>query len=737
MKGRHALWTSPLLAPLGLERPLHEMVEPLRVLLGGEELELAPSALIGCRTLLVGAAGSGKTTWLRLAFRGLLALDALPLVLDLRDLARARRPGLDAWIQQELARQVPEAEGQPGALQALSSDRQAPPVVLLLDGWDELGEAGHELREQLVGLAATYPRLGVVVASRPAARGLPRGEDEFRVAQLQPLDSGQLQGLIRRLLRVCVAEDQQQAVLQRFLDALDRSPEARSLARRPLLLQLMLLLSPEDPLPQRRHALYRGCVRALLESRPAGGGLGDFDERLAALSAFAARLQARPGASLLELSRALPADWPVQRRQAFLDWLAGPAGLLERRGLQLHFLHPSLREYLAALHLHRTVAPARAGERMLELAARPEAWETLRLWAAMLEPEHSGVLRDLIDRLITRDDDALLLAGCLAADGLATPPQDQALAEAIADLLERGWPPRIGALAQALASASSPHAAIARALGDRAEALEWPAWLRFQELALDADLGLELAVPAGLTGRVLQVIGGDHDGAEAIALGRMFSGGSPLWPGTWWQVSLLQVWPSPRVAVSRWVQRLATLGVPRGELTRLAAPRPRHSGEWEAWLRQEWTGFLDDHGTHAPAERWAHRLALSDPLSPDPLGSESAVRLLADTRTPEAKGGSVALLRAAARRALGHRSRLKTLLDRRHAEPLWPALARAVAGQASEGDRALLCSLARDPSQREGALRWGLQFLVRGDVLLPDGSVVTLEELGLELPLLS
>jgi hypothetical protein len=45
-------------------------------------------------------------------------------------------------------------------------------------------------------------------------------------------------------------------------------------------------------------------------------------------------------------------------------------------------------------------------------------------------------------------------------------------------------------------------------------------------------------------------------------------------------------------------------------------------------------------------------------------------------------------------------------------------------------DRALLLDLAQHPEKREPPLSWGLQFIVRGDVMLDDGSVVTLDELA-------
>jgi hypothetical protein len=62
-------------------------------------------------------------------------------------------------------------------------------------------------------------------------------------------------------------------------------------------------------------------------------------------------------------------------------------------------------------------------------------------------------------------------------------------------------------------------------------------------------------------------------------------------------------------------------------------------------------------------------------------------------------------------------------------DPLWSALARHLARRTTPEDRALLNDLAQHPEQREPPLAWGLQFIVRGDVLFDDGSVATLDEL--------
>jgi hypothetical protein len=63
-------------------------------------------------------------------------------------------------------------------------------------------------------------------------------------------------------------------------------------------------------------------------------------------------------------------------------------------------------------------------------------------------------------------------------------------------------------------------------------------------------------------------------------------------------------------------------------------------------------------------------------------------------------------------------------------DSLWPALARHLARRSTPEDCALLTDLAQHPEKREPPLSWGLQFIVRGDVMLRDESVVTLDELA-------
>jgi hypothetical protein len=45
--------------------------------------------------------------------------------------------------------------------------------VLLIDGWDELGDLGEEVREKLAGFLEIFPRVLAVVTSRPYGEGRP------------------------------------------------------------------------------------------------------------------------------------------------------------------------------------------------------------------------------------------------------------------------------------------------------------------------------------------------------------------------------------------------------------------------------------------------------------------------------------------------------------------------------------------------------------------------------------
>lgn len=61
-------------------------------------------------------------------------------------------------------------------------------------------------------------------------------------------------------------------------------------------------------------------------------------------------------------------------------------------------------------------------------------------------------------------------------------------------------------------------------------------------------------------------------------------------------------------------------------------------------------------------------------------------------------------------------------------DPLWPALARHLGRMSTETDRALLEDRARNAQADDPRLQWALRYFVRGDVIMSNGSVLTLDE---------
>lgn len=62
--------------------------------------------------------------------------------------------------------------------------------------------------------------------------------------------------------------------------------------------------------------------------------------------------------------------------------------------------------------------------------------------------------------------------------------------------------------------------------------------------------------------------------------------------------------------------------------------------------------------------------------------------------------------------------------------PLWPSLAKHLCRLSTAEDLALLLDFAKNPEKAGEPLCWGLQFIVRGDVMREDGSIVTLDQIA-------
>lgn len=595
---------------------LDEMYQPLRFVeqVGRSEPQREASTLTAAElqnsrqpVMVRGAAGAGKTTWLQHCFRALLAKDdTLPLMIVLRDLAqrwqspdcRGRARSLDAFLQDWVAQNVPDHDAK--LLADLLLSDTAPRPVLLIDGWDEVGPLGEELRSKLIGFLQDHPRVLAIVTSRPYGQNPPSHADGFRCFDIAPLTQEDVAALAARFFNRCCGEDAEasQRLQRRFLQAIDRSASALNMSRTPLLLVIMLLISRSRPLPDKRHLLYQCCLDGLLSALPDTkqdeGALlhryqyrpDDSEERLRLVATLAAgpvgagEFVALVG-SAEQLAERLPSEWPTsappgmtrqQARIAFVRWLAGPAGLLnERTDGTLTFSHLSFQEYLTAWHLHATIEGAEARAQAVLLRVGEKTWwETLRLWAALIAGQSQSRISPVIGALIEGGGDGICLAGAILADGLGEDAAFRAWKAAFVGLLCVDWPltvsmvidgwrascqeDRLGSLRESVQTLM-PHVSIA-------------AWLRLSGLCM--RLGWQSIVakePAHLGAYALRwLLDAKMESALELAAGRVLCSSHPLWPGEPLDVCLLHLWPSPRRSLGIALQVAVLCGARRSEL---------------------------------------------------------------------------------------------------------------------------------------------------------------------------
>jgi hypothetical protein len=273
-----------------------------------------PPLVTTTRLLLLGDAGSGKTTTLRYAAlrlaqayrRGdaaLLASDAaglhlylrrapLPIYVrltlfaasipaDLRELPpqeRERYAGAPAdlfltWLDREAAR---HCEIQEGALSSLIGKNDGN-VLLLLDGLDEAGDEQRRayLAQVIDNLARRYDKQRYVVASRTAGYGGLVYLPDFLERHLSPLDEQEAQALLRKWFDAVYArlhaigrrrQDAAADQAAQLWEVIERNDRLRDMATNPLLLTVMALLQFNSVrLPDQRAKLYEKLIELLLD----------------------------------------------------------------------------------------------------------------------------------------------------------------------------------------------------------------------------------------------------------------------------------------------------------------------------------------------------------------------------------------------------------------------------------------------------------------------------------------
>ena len=362
---------------------------------------LQPAKKGAARVVVLGDPGSGKTTLCRFAAQVIAGAaqvpevevhgEPLPLLLPFRDYVRQCRESGDRDLLTYLYEQARNHLQQPLPEGLLEQVLERGEAVLLLDGLDEVGEAGERAStvERITAFLGRFPRLPALLTSRIAgydqAPLADRGADACQHLELQPFTNEDQARFVTAWYQAQEPDDPvaREHGMAELSAALASDPRVRELARNPMLATLIALVHRyEARLPGERAKLYELCVKTLLETWPAakkrefreidegrqrayleelalrmqGARVDDEDRevtiaRRELLTAFSEIVHAR-GES------AEPPETLQRRLERWLTFLAEGTGLLvEQRPGVFGFFHLSLLEYLAARGLERRETP--------------------------------------------------------------------------------------------------------------------------------------------------------------------------------------------------------------------------------------------------------------------------------------------------------------------------------------------------------------------------------------------
>jgi NACHT domain len=430
----------------------------------------------GRRALVIGQAGSGKTTlvrWLavrsaRRDFSGSLSNwnGTVPFFIPLRQYVNRTLPAPQEFplaVGRHIAEEMP-----PGWVHGLLRDGRA---LVLVDGVDEMPEGQRDgVRAWLAELIGSFDYARYVVTSRPAAvdEGWLDGLG-FAATELQPMSAVDVARFIHQWHEAMHAEipdvggrSERAGYEQSLLAAIDADRHLRALTVSPLLCALLCALHWErrTRLPRDRLEIYDAALDMLLERRDRDRGVELDDipltrtDKVLLLQDIAFWL-VRNGWSdasvdrvVAQIGRSLPHMHKISAEpQAVFQSLLERSGVLrEPAAGQVDFVHRTFQEYLAGK------AAAENDEMgLLVNHADDDQWrEVVVMAAGHASPDQcTELLRGLLRRGRRRPRLRPLAVACLQT-ARRLDPQLRAQVERVAEELV---PPRTVEDAEAMAGA--------------------------------------------------------------------------------------------------------------------------------------------------------------------------------------------------------------------------------------------------------------------------------------------
>lgn len=456
---------------------LNDMYVPLQYEQDGQRIDIYRDIQSRLRTVVVGAAGAGKSVLLRHSMlqwaKSPRQFDRVPVLIEL---ARSNRRGRS--IEQLIIEALGRKDNEEGTQK--SHKRRARPLVanaeqvvttaldsgrlcVFLDGLDEvLTSRRADVAQDIKEFAERHPTCQIVVTCRDAVYDNdlhPVFDKQIRVAGFDDAEIRQFLWLWFTRQAEPTSEDDDDGIsadprehVEQLMAALRANRELIRLARSPLMLTMITSLYEADPgsgamLSSSRAEFYELAVTHLLRRDRDLGRHRDLaryqaGHKLMALRAIALAAQGAKAENsdhrmitedvlYAEMSRLLPrfhlvyADLPKMANE-----IVDRSGLLLRiddSNLLYEFAHLTLQEYLAAVEL------ADAPDRLLALyRENPARWrETVKLWCAGANRDSTAIVQEIFAGV---GWDRLLALECVAEarqidDALATSIVDYFVAQ--------------------------------------------------------------------------------------------------------------------------------------------------------------------------------------------------------------------------------------------------------------------------------------------------------------------
>lgn len=218
------------------------------------------------RTIITGIAGSGKSVFLKYAFRKVIERGDTyyPIFFELRDLNKTTQGNLD--VERHIFESIAKfCDGFTVAQFRFGMKRGA--FYFLMDGYDEVAPALRtDFEEGLCELARKYPHCPIVMSSRPSEEFT--SWEGFTRTHLQPFSQDQAVEFIGKI-------QFDQARKDEFLEALKTSlyDKHTDFLSNPLLASMMLLTYDEyGDIPAKRHIFFEKCFQVLLREHDVSKG---------------------------------------------------------------------------------------------------------------------------------------------------------------------------------------------------------------------------------------------------------------------------------------------------------------------------------------------------------------------------------------------------------------------------------------------------------------------------------